>query len=465
MLLSCAGPFMLKANAAAPYTSVSQLTDQYPTMLNNHIYFFFTIDDYSYIFHSNPSLAPNITSANNIINIVAQGQFNMVQYISEQTSYSFTPAAMQINLDSHTVRAYDVNGVEIPVDAFGQLQNHTFANFESNIPELMEEELEVRVTFNPDLHGAVDRSSNNIDGTYSLKQNLIMRIQNNSNFPIQYDMRIMKKNIVTRRTYTDFSDENTPLQDQDGISYDDDPVFIYYSSDWVYTRNHDSMEDLFSNNAVYENKGTCWHYLNANSSETVTFDFSQINLQEGEEYTCTVRCIRNDYGSASEIGVQLASDDPAVPELYQIQLDDLETVYYGEFTMQQYNDVVYNPSNNNNGVLPYNGQNGIIDKQNYTYSRNAREMENGTIDYTNKNPYSDKNSWFNTQYNNAVQNHSNTAVNSANTEYNKLLGVFVPCMMFLNSSFSYYPSNFQMIFTIGFSCIVLLCIIKTVVSK
>lgn len=58
-------------------------------------------------------------------------------------------------------------------------------------------------------------------------------------------------------------------------------------------------------------------------------------------------------------------------------------------------DVVYDPTSNANGVLAYNGLNGITDKNNYEYSRNAIENSDGTIDYTSKNNYTDKSSWVN----------------------------------------------------------------------
>ena len=487
MLISCAAPLM-RSYAYSDFTTVNSFLSSVGisnpsewTTGKKYVYFTFTsYDDWNnrdrvnavffsisdsvyntgsyYINNSNNNMVfrcPN-TSSTQICTCGTDNSSNMF------SRYFY---AIQFDFNNNTFTAVNADGSNAYLDGSNSVYSGTFSNFDTNIPEFIPQQLSVSVSFTPEFYGNVDRTIHNNDGTTSLRSNVIMRVQNNSSFPIQYDMRILKKNVVSQRQYDLEVDENGSLNSYDTTSFDDDPVFIYYSADWVYTTNHDSASTMFDTSDFQkENKGTCWHYLAANSTQTVSFDYNQINLVEGEEYICICRAIRNDYGYASELFVQLASDDPAYSELMQVQYDDLEVVYNSEFVMINYSDVKYDYNNTNNGVLPYNGQNGIYDKQVYTYGRNARENADGSIDYQGKNVYTDKNSWYNNQLDTSIYTNNNN-VNYNGAEYSKLIAVFVPCMNFINATYSLYPANYQLLFTVGFSAVVLICILKAVTKS
>lgn len=331
----------------------------------------------------------------------------------------------------------------------------------SNISEL-NNNLTVFVDFSPDLIGNVDRQITATDGTKSMRKDLAMQVINQSNFPIQYDMRIYKVNQNSSRDWSLNPETFATQFDSDSVSYDDDPVFIYYKNEWVYTTNYDSESTFWDLEPVKENKGASWHYLAANSQDIVTFNFTQINLDENVDYYVEVRAVRNDYGCSSEKIVFLASDNPAESEYKQIQGDDIVTVYHEQFKMINYSDVVYNPNEESNGVLPYNGKNGIVSRNTYQYGRNARDNGNGNIDYTARNLYTDQNSWYNQQYNRVVSNHTSNA--SSGSVPSNITNLFDSFMKFVSYVFLRFPANLQTIYVYGFVSVVVLGIVLKVIK-
>jgi len=90
---------------------------------------------------------------------------------------------------------------------------------DSNLSEFGGSSLSVDVRFRPGLSGSVDRMLDNGDGTKSMVSQMRMTVVNNSRFPIQYKMYIMKKNRSSSRG------GNLGAQHVNE-KYDDDPVFI-----------------------------------------------------------------------------------------------------------------------------------------------------------------------------------------------------------------------------------------------
>ena len=480
MLISCAGPIMTRVHAADDFPSTLEalkIKNESPSIVDNCHYAF--ANTYSTVNNEVKTGAILVRLndihlndiyceySNNIFILRSNNGdplFDFFVFYDSWAFHSYTRSASAVQFDFNDNVVYALDSDLNYISLFGYDSNITscqFGNFDTNFEEFLQDDFNVEVSFSPTLSGDVDRYVNSSEGSF-YRSNLVMRVKNQSPFGIQYDMRIMKKNINSvRGGYSDLS-EGGSLGSNAATQFDDDPVFIYYSSDWVYGTNHDDMNSMLNSDGVKENKGTPWHYVAANSTDIVNFDFSQINLDEGEEYICTVRAVRNDYNIASELVVYLASSDPAYSELHQIQGDDLVTVWNSEFTMLNYSDVKYDPNNSSNGVLPYNGKNGIVDKQTYTYGRNARENADGTIDYKSVNQFTDKNSWLNKQYNDVIVNHQNNITSSNSSGYASLNAVFTPCLRFLNGMYGLYPSNYQLIFTVGFSCIALIGIMKAV---
>lgn len=290
--------------------------------------------------------------------------------------------------------------------------------------------LDVEVAFKPTLSGEVDRSFTR-DGVEYLSTNFSLHVNNKSKFPIQYTMDIRPVD-----SYTDF-------------------VFRYYENDWVYAPKLDSAGDFWNQVPQKQQKSTNCHYVSSGSLDSVVFNYNQVNLVEGIEYVVEVYAARNDYGCASELVV--SSVEEVYPELYQVQNT---LVYQSQFSMKQYSDVKYDPTNTSNGVLPYDFELG----QKYEHSYNAVEKEDGVIDYTGKDVYSDKDSW----YHKPIDDNSHISVsskkNTISSDLNLLSNNFSSFFRFINKVFGYFPKNYQSIISLGLLSIVVLGIIKLVIK-
>ncbi len=282
--------------------------------------------------------------------------------------------------------------------------------------------LDVQVRFSPDLTDSLDRSFTDSEGNTYLRSDLSMRVNNFSNFPIQYTMVITSALV------------------------DVDNVFSYYSNDWVYSRSLDSYDDYYSDVAQKQQKSTFAHYVGSGQVDIVNFNFNQINLVQGGIYTVRVYAGRNDCGYASEF--VLSSDDLAF-EPYHI---NYTVVYESTFSVLQYDDVKYDPSNSSNGILPYNY--GLSEK--YTHSYNAIEKENGEIDYTAKDVYSDNDSWYNQP---PVDNSLSSSASSTSSFLN-FTKSFKNFFAFINYMFNFLPKDAKTLFTIGFSGITIIALVK-----
>lgn len=358
-----------------------------------------------------------------------------------------------VSLGAVTIRIlkiYNSHKIEAYYSAGNLYATYTLYDINSNFDYFNTGDIyNIDVTFSPDLSGNVDRELD-INGTKSMLSSLVMTVENHSIFDIQYDMRIYKKVQNSHRSYDAMVSDYT--------FFDDDPIFMYYKNQWVYCTNYDDLNTFLNSDTVKENKPSFWHFLSSGSTDTVTIDFSQINLLEGEEYTVTVRAIRNDYGISSEQIVYLSSSDPAIPDLFQLQGDDIHTVYTSDFVMINYSDVKYDPNNNNNGVLAYNGRDGLAARNNYQYSRNARESSDGTIDYTSRNLYTNQNSWLNQQRKDVIANHSFYSGSNSSNKFNSLVSESSSYFNLCKSVFSYLPWWVESLLIGGFIVLILIAV-------
>lgn len=287
--------------------------------------------------------------------------------------------------------------------------------------------LNVDVVFNPVLSGIVDRSKTDSNGSEYLLSNFSMHVYNHNNYAIQYTMDILP--LVST---TDF-------------------VFRYYENDWVYAPNIDSAANFWNQIPQKQQKATYCHYVLPGRTDTVIFNFNQINLVEGVDYVVQVYAARNDYGCASELVV--SSVEEVYPELYQVQNT---LVYQSQFSMKQYSDVKYDPTNTSNGVLPYDFELG----QKYEHSYNAVEKEDGEVDYTGKDVYSDKDSWYHKPIDDNTQGGSFSSSTTSSNGFSNFAKSFQNFFGFIRYMFNFFPQDAKTIFTIGFSAITIIALVK-----
>ena len=323
---------------------------------------------------------------------------------------------------------------------------------DSNLSEFGGSSLSVDVRFRPGLSGSIDRSYRNEDGAISLLSQLYMVVENKSRFPVQYKMYIVKKNQITHRN-------NNLGSIHDKETYDDDPVFIYYSNEWVYSNNFDSSTSWFNGVVQKQNKACEWHYLSSGESKSIFFNFSQIKLVEDEEYTCYVEAVRNDYDCSSKMFVYHSSSEALYPEYKQIWGDEKEIVYVSSFSMFFYSDVKYDPNDTSNGVCPYSS---YADSLSYEWGYNAVDEGNGNVDYNSKNLFKDKNSWYNTQYNPNGILVPGSYSSSGSSSFDNLSGTLSGYFNFVSSVLGYFPGPVVSVFSFGVTAIVIVAFFKWV---
>lgn len=307
--------------------------------------------------------------------------------------------------------------------------------------------LNVDVVFNPDLSGEVDRSVTLDDGSTALRDSITMVVYNHSKFDIQYKMDIYRKE--------DLSEFATVAP---GVY----PVFTYYEKDWVYGNSLDNNAD-FWNKTEKQNKATSQHLIWSGRSDIVSFNFSQLPLSEGVNYTVVVRATRNDYKFPSEI----VADYLEEPDPGRYQVSQSEVVFRSDFSMKQYSDVKYDHSDNSNGVLPFQGKD---DKQQYENSYYAKEDDSGNVDYEGKDVYNDPDSWYNDKFNHDI-NHDKSypglvgdkeSGGSSDGTFTSFASSFSNYFQFLAYIFNYFPVGIKNVFLIGFVGIMVVVLLKVV---
>lgn len=307
----------------------------------------------------------------------------------------------------------------------------------------------INVSFTPALVGQVDRTITTSSGNKALTQDLIFNISNSGNSACQYQWYIVAKNQNTHR-----GDSFSPA-----TYFDDDPVYKYYTEEWVYSQVKElqisQKKDFFdkllsavtpwsndndeepSKYPFKQNKATDWHYLGAGSSQTQTIHFSQINLKQGVEYTVVVKAVDCPYDYASLISPEDNVDTSSL--LCEINFHNAQVVYTSDFTMLQYDDIVYDPNDDSNGIIPYNGYEGNYQGILYDNSYQAIENPDGSIEYKSfEYKQNDNDNFF-----------SGSNSQNNNTKYNTVLSQSTSVLSFFGTVLGFFPSDVFVIFNIA----------------
>ena len=360
------------------------------------------------------------------------------------------PAFMLDGYSFSTDLVFNTGLNEISFNGMTLTNQIIYAEYDFDGHSFKSDSLNVRVEFSPELSGEVDRSITSGSNT-AFMQTLLMTVENNCSYPIQYNMAIYKKNQTTHRSIVN--------GDPDNVFYDDDPVFSLYKNEWVYCNPYDTSVEFTSDNLLSkQNKGSNWHYVGASSIAQTVIKYSQMNLKQGETYIVKVNAIRCDYDYASEKFTSLSENDQIYTDLKMLDRDSIETVYESEFSFKQYDDVKYDASDTSGGVLPYDGYtNGRSQALGYTLSRNAEEKD-GSVDYTHKDIYGDKNSWYHNQTNGGGGS-TPSDYPAANTNYNSFLANLSSVYSFFGAILGYFPSEIYTVLNISlWSCLFIIII-------
>lgn len=467
------------SNDALPdkYESVSNVIQYLKSSnydITNNDYFLYYVGYYNDNYYYTVAIdfqSANVTFENNVLTMTnvsggstgGKGITYLTDWYKNSGSSQSTKIdqfdSCELNFNTLSLKFYD--GVTYSILDLDRYPCTKIWNIKSNIPDtLTADSLNVFVSFSPSLSGNVDREVISQSGEKSMKSQLYMQVVNQSNFDIQYKMEIYKTHQQSTRDQARTEAMQNGLLVDDNVFYDSDPIFIYYADSWVYGVNFDSQNTMMNGEPVKENKPSPWHFVGRGTQDIVTFDFTQINLLEGEEYTVKVTAIKTAFGCASEIF--MPDYEIVYPELYQLNAGEQEIVYQSNFVMINYSDVHYDANNTNNGVKPFNGREGMTASQSYTYSRNARENQDGSIDYSSRNLYTNPNSWLSQQRSSVITNHNSyinqsSVPSSLNNYFNGVLGL-------ITNVFGHMPKDFQNVYIYGFTTLVVLGIILKVVK-
>lgn len=371
------------------------------------------------------------TTTNRTFNRGYRYTFSNGSYSQSYTSNSDT-RNYSVNVEDRVVNDYDVEQVILCI-------NGTI--YDSNA-------LNVEVSFSPALVGVVDREIDN-NGVKSYLSELKMTVINHCSYPIQFKMDITAKEQSNTRPANISANLNT--------YYSDDAVFKFYKESWVWNtselgNDHNSgsasasnPHGLWDNIPMKYNKASEWHYLGAKSTHNQTFKYSQINLREGVEYTVTVYACpaRDDY-----VTENFTSDSSELNE-YTLDSSTVEVVYQSDFSMLHYSDVVYNPNDDSNGVIPYNGYDGAAPSQKLNNSYNAWETLDGDKGY---NSYDGLPSY-------SPGGYSSGSV-QLNGDYNRVLAQTSSVFLFISNVLGYFPTDIFIVLNICLWSIVIIVIIR-----
>ena len=369
------------------------------------------------------------TTKNRTYNRGYRYTFSDGSYSQSYTSNSDT-RNYSVNVEDRVVNDYDVEQVILCI-------NGTI--YDSNA-------LNVEVSFSPALVGVVDREIDN-NGVKSYMSELKMTVINHCSYPVQYKMDITAKNQTNSRPSgsTDYT-----------TYYDDDPVFKFYSEDWVWNKSglaadssdSNDLGNIWSDVPFKMEKGSEWHYLGSRLTKNQTFKFSQINLRQGVEYTVTVYACPslNDYATEN-----FTSNISDIND-YTLDSSTIEVVYQSDFSMLQYDDVVYNPNDDSNGVLPFNGYDGSAPSEKYDKSYKAWESLDGNVSYQNKDGLP--------SYHTYGSGGSNYVALDGN--YNNLIAKTSGVYIFISAVLSYFPTDIFIVLNIALWSIVIIVIIRRI---
>jgi len=381
-------------------------------------------DDDAEIIDSDNGVTINFKDSCSVYDVISRG----VDWFADP--YTISVTKIIIDYDSNTIFYYSGDSQRFPFDDI------YFVDYETNIAQASQLP-DVTIRFQPNLKGDVSRDIIEDGQKIGLLDSLKFSITNNSNYPVQYLIRI--------RPVLNYTDEYFDFLGR----FD---TFIYTKKDYIYdVIGHNSAEeDWISEGVSLYLKPTYYHYLPAKTNEQVSIPFSMINLKEDTTYYVEVQAWRNDYLHASTRIVDYPN-----PLYYEIDSNITSICYSENFKMLQYSDIKYDHSLSSGGVLPYQNSN---DFQHYNYMYDAKtDMKTGELIVGHKDLYNDPNSWLNKKPASPSFNVDGDEI-SSDVFTNSFSQVFGFVSMFL----SWLPPSILTIFIFGFSAIVIIAIIKAV---
>lgn len=309
------------------------------------------------------------------------------------------------------------------------------------------DELKVEVEFDPVLTDVFSRKVVK-DGKITTLESVNVSITNNSSFPIQYSWFIVSHGedfILSPDKY--FGSPN-------GKVYSGNPAYAYVTDEWCYLPKYDESDRGAVINTFTP---STWHYISANSKDDITVSFSQMKLFQNANYDVFVYAVRNDKDSVCVIPYNQSSFMQGYNKEYMIDFLKAELVYSSSFSITD--PAEFDSSLNDNGSYAFDPDDRTLFNRASGYIDDNGEVVIKKID-TDKLAY-DPNSWG-SQYDSDAWEQYYKTQNSVSSDINQLSLNFSSFFRFVNTTFGYFPKNFQSVVVLGLTSCVVLGILKAV---
>lgn len=445
MMISCAGPLMVKANAAI--STEFQTFDEFTAYCdfnrskNDYYYCYFTFDytDDSDTYtvgvcvsypKNDIQYKPNITFSNNILSIVRNDNWS-VSFAYAHSHWSFTNRYASQDCYSVTLDFNSNTGSILKDDGTYQhfitadISSFEFVNFETNFDEYEPvEPLDLDISFTPSLSGSISRTQT-IEGKEYISRTLDMYVSNNGSSDAQFAMFI-----VPRGDSITFPDHMI----QDNKGFIGNPVFVYVSDEWS------SFTAGLVGSSVY---APCsWHTVPQGfQNQIYSISWNQMSLQTDTQYDCVV------YGCVNSTATQTnTSSQWEMRPVYTVtsSLDDVEEVYRSSFTITDPADFNPNFIDEAGSSHPWNPN---ADNSNLFNVASAYRDDNGNVVIKGQ-----------------TGGGNNIFTADLNTQSMNVNNLFGDTFRFFTALLGQLPPAWVTLITIGLSSIVVIAIVKKVTS-
>ena len=391
---------------------------------NNGVYTFrrdqrFSYNNYSYISYENED-----------------GSYNDYGSISWERPYW--------DGESGTTVIYDSNEGTLTVDgsAFYSGYHVELTDVKIHMGDILHDSsgLNVSVEFSPDFSGEVDRATYLDNGNVSYLDFFNFTVKNNGNTGIQYVMAIVEKGSSINFDSSGISDYGA-----DRIIHDTNIKYVYISHEDCYM---DYGGGIFTSATM----NSTFHFVAAKDQayrNHVKWDM--IDLKENHEYDAVVYAVENEADKTSYVDSTSTTYKLYVADY--VDYSAVSEVYRSTFTVK--NPAKYDSTSSYHGAVANNDFTDYDDLTRTMYS------------YTD---YSDgeKTLYGTYKYGQDVNNHGNLTwidygdYSKGSTSYASLVSEGSGVLRFFSTVLSYFPSPFLRIFTLGFSALIIISIIKRV---
>ncbi len=211
-------------------------------------------------------------------------------------------------------------------------------------PEVLEDSVNLSVSFTPSLSGEVDRIVEQ-NGVSAESDYFSMSITNNSSKNAQFVFAVVPSG-------NGLALSNAPIDSNTGFSMSNSTAKYYYTcKEWVWAPTIAYKNNLHSFTLTKYYQSCAWHIVGGGSTYTRSFNWNQLNLEKDVVYDAVV------YAISTDSDVPISNFTNSNHEYY-LDIFSGKEVYRSSFSLP--NPVTYDSSNSEFGNTSNTGISGVI---------------------------------------------------------------------------------------------------------